>query len=69
MIEIEIRDTLLISEQDLVEFEGLTPNSTDKEIAEGVHDYIIGMDDNDYFVAFKHEQEIYEKIKKYLKNA
>lgn len=69
MIEIEIRDTLLIEEKDLVECENLTLNSTDEEIAEGVYDFIIGMDDADYFVAIKHEKEICEKIKKYLKNA
>ena len=68
MIEIEIRDILLISEQDLIDMEELTPNSTDLEIEQGVHDYVLGMDDADYFYAKKHEEEICEKIKIFLKN-
>ncbi len=69
MIEIEIKDTILICEQDLISFEHLSANSTDREIEKGVHDYILGMDDKEYYYVITHEEEIVEKIKKYLKNA
>lgn len=68
MIEIEIRDTVLICEEDLIAYEELSKNSTDEEIEEGVHDYIIGLDDHEYCYVIAHEKEIIEKIKKYLKN-
>lgn len=66
---IEIENRVEIEEKDLVECEDLTSNSTDEEIAEGVDDYIAGMDDFDYYIVRSHEKEIFEKIKKYLKNA
>lgn len=68
MIEIEIKETIFISEEHLVYTEHLSKNSTDKEIAEGVHDYILGLDDSEYYPLVNHQKEICEKIKKYLKN-
>lgn len=68
MIEIEIKETIFISEKDLVDTEQLSENSTDEEIAEGVYDYILGLDDREYYPLVNRQKEICEKIKKYLKN-
>lgn len=68
MIEIEIKETIFISEKDLVDTEQLSANSTDEEIAEGVYDYILGLDDREYYPLVNRQKEICEKIKKYLKN-
>lgn len=68
MIEIEITETIFLNEKELVDIEQLSENSTDEEIAEGVYDYILGLDDSEYYPLVKRQKEICEKIKKYLKN-
>ena len=68
MIEIEITETIFINEKELVDTEQLSENSTDEEIAEGVYDYILGLDDSEYYPLVNRQKEICEKIKKYLKN-
>ena len=69
MIEIEITETIFLNEKDLVDTEQLSENSTDEEIAEGVYDYILGLDDSEYYPLVNRQKEICEKIKKYLKNS
>lgn len=68
MIEIEITETIFLNEEELVNIEQLSANSTDEEIAEGVYDYILGLDDSEYYPLVNRQKEICEKIKKYLKN-